>query len=141
MDFQIYVFSNNFKIWKPKPVNLVKWLYQSVSKNENLIQMYVFIDMVITRAKNWSPDMILTAFDGKFHEQKDEIPPRACRPSKTLNKNNVQGLDLQQVEKQKMSKKWTPNKLKKNNVEKVGLYILIYLHIPSYTSKYLQIAL
>ena len=36
--------------------------------------------MVITHAKNGSPDMILTAFDRKFHEKKNEIPPRACRP-------------------------------------------------------------
>ena len=41
----------------------------------------VFISMVITRAQNGSPDMILTAFDRKFHEKKDEIPPRACNPS------------------------------------------------------------
>ena len=27
-----------------------------------------------------SPDMILMAFDVKFDEKKDEIPPRACRP-------------------------------------------------------------
>ena len=42
--------------------------------------------MVITRVKNRSPDMILTAFDGKFHEKKDEIPPRACRPPKKFPK-------------------------------------------------------
>ena len=50
--------------------------------------------------------MILTAFDGKFHEEKDEIPPKACRPPKTLQKT--------------MLKKWTPNKLKKNNADKEG---------------------
>ena len=61
--------------------------------------------MVIIRIKNRSPDMILTAFDGKFHETKDEIPPGACRPLKNICL--------------KMSKKWTPKKLKKNNVEKV----------------------
>ena len=33
-----------------------------------------------------SPDMILTAFDVKFHAQKDEIPPRACRPPKKFQK-------------------------------------------------------
>ena len=73
-------------------------------------------------------------FDVKVHEKKDEIPPRACRPSKKL--------------KTKKSTKWItkklktnnveqvgPKKLKKNNVEKVGLYMLIYLHIPPYTSK------
>ena len=36
--------------------------------------------MVITEVKNGSPDMILTAFDGKFGEKKDEIPPGICRP-------------------------------------------------------------
>ena len=33
-----------------------------------------------------SPDMILTAFDVKFDEKKDEIPPRSCRPLKKLKK-------------------------------------------------------
>ena len=33
----------------------------------------------------------------------------------------------------------TLKKLKKNNVEKVSLYMLIYLHIPPYTSIYLYI--
>ena len=40
--------------------------------------------MVIIRRKNGSPDMILTAFDMKFHAKTDEIPPRACRPSKKM---------------------------------------------------------
>ena len=40
--------------------------------------------MVITRLKNGSPDMILTAFDGKFDETKDELPPEAHRPLKRL---------------------------------------------------------
>ena len=30
--------------------------------------------------KNGSPDMILTPFEGKFDEKKDEIPPGICRP-------------------------------------------------------------
>ena len=41
-----------------------------------------------------------------------------------------------------MSKKWTPKRSKKNNVEKVGsytLYTFIYLHVPSYTPEYLYI--
>ena len=29
---------------------------------------------------NGSPDMILVAFDGKFDEKKNEIPPGICRP-------------------------------------------------------------
>ena len=36
--------------------------------------------MVITRVKNGSPDMILVAFERKFDEKKDEIPPGICRP-------------------------------------------------------------
>ena len=67
----------------PQQVNLIEWSYlgpQSVSKSENLTQMNVFINMVITRAKNRSPDMILKPFDGKLNEKKNEIPPRACRP-------------------------------------------------------------
>ena len=65
-----------------------------------------FTKFVITRLQNWSPDMILTAFDRKFLEKKDEIPPGACRPLKKM--------------KQKMCSKWTTNKLRnKNNVEKV----------------------
>ena len=31
-----------------------------------------------------SPDMILTAFDVKFHDTKNEIPARACYPSYTI---------------------------------------------------------
>ena len=41
-----------------------------------LTKIHVFINMVITQVKNGSPDMILTAVDGKFHEKKDEIPPQ-----------------------------------------------------------------
>ena len=57
--------------------------------------------------------MILTAFDVKFHEKKDEIPPGACRPSKNLKKNNVEQVDHQKVEQKTMSEKWTSKKLKK----------------------------
>ena len=39
--------------------------------------------------------MMLTAFDGKFHETKDEIPPGACRPLKKVTKNNVEKVDPQ----------------------------------------------
>ena len=41
--------------------------------------MFIFINMVISRVKNGSPDMILTAFEGKFDENKNEIPPGICR--------------------------------------------------------------
>ena len=53
-----------------------------------------------------SPDMILNAFYVKFHEKQDEIPPRACRPSKSKEKRQFAGYGL--------------NKLKKNNVDQVG---------------------
>ena len=92
----------------------------------------------MTRVKNGSPDMILMAFDGKFNENKDEIPPRACRHPNELNKNNVEQVDPQKVENNNVDKVG-PQKLKKNNVEQVGSYMLIYLHIPSYTFLYLHV--
>ena len=42
--------------------------------------MVTFMKIVITRLENWSPDMIPVAFEGKFHEKKDEIPPGIYRP-------------------------------------------------------------
>ena len=54
-------------------------------------EMCVFINMVITRVKNGSPDMILTPFDRKFHEKKDEIPPKAHRPPYT-SKYSILGI-------------------------------------------------
>ena len=45
----------------------------------NLYKMYAFINMVITRVKNGSPDMIPVAFEGKFDEKFDEIPPGIYR--------------------------------------------------------------
>ena len=45
-----------------------------------LSKMVTFINMVRTGVENWFPDMILVAFDGKFDEKKDEIPPGICRP-------------------------------------------------------------
>ena len=59
--------------------------------------------MVITRVKNASPSMILTAFDVKFHAKQNEIPPEVCRPFKKPEKNQCR-------------KRWTPTKFKKNNV-------------------------
>ena len=38
--------------------------------------------------------MILTAFDVKFHEKKDEIPPRACRPPKIFQKFKKMDLEM-----------------------------------------------
>ena len=54
----------------------------------NLYKMYAFINMVITRVENGSPDMIPVAFERKFDELKDELPPEAHRPLKTLKQNN-----------------------------------------------------
>ena len=48
--------------------------------------------------------MILKAFDVKFPTKKDEIPPKACRPSKKLKKNNVEKVDTQKVEKNNADK-------------------------------------
>ena len=58
------------------------------SERAIISKMYTFINMVITGVKNGSPDMIPVAFDRKFHEKKDELPPRAHRPLKKLKKNN-----------------------------------------------------
>ena len=72
--------------------------------------------MVITGVENRSPDMILTTFDGKFDEKKDEIPPRACRPSQKQKQNNVEKVDPQKVEKKQCRQSG-----------------FIYAYIPSYT--------
>ena len=89
--------------------------------------------------------MILTAFDVKFSEKKDELPPGACRPSKKLETNNVHEVDHQQVKNKKtMSKQWTPKQPKKTMSNKwvhILLYTFIYLHIPPNSFIYLQIAL
>ena len=45
--------------------------------------MVIFMNMVITQDKNESPDMILTAFDAKCPEKKDELPPGTHRPPYT----------------------------------------------------------
>ena len=49
-------------------------------KVSDLSKMVTFINMVITRVENWSPNMIPVAFDRKFDEKQDEIPPGICRP-------------------------------------------------------------
>ena len=65
----------------------------------------------------------------KFQEKKDEIPPGACRPPNKLKKNNVDKVDHQKVEKNNVVKVG-PKKLEKNkNVDKVGSYMRIYLHM------------
>ena len=45
----------------------------------NLYKMYAFINMVITPVENGSPDMIPVAFDRKFDENLNEIPPSIHR--------------------------------------------------------------
>ena len=42
--------------------------------------MVTFMNMVMTRVENGFPDMIRVAFEGKFDEKKDEIPPGIYRP-------------------------------------------------------------
>ena len=88
--------------------------------------------MVITRDKNRSPDMIMTAFDVKVHEEKNEIPPEAHRALKTLKKNNVEQVDPQKVEK---------NKCRKSGFiyPYILSYTFIYLHIPPNSFIYLHI--
>ena len=43
-------------------------------------RIVTFINMVINEVENGSRDMILVAFEGKFDEREDEIPPGICRP-------------------------------------------------------------
>ena len=38
-----------------------------------------FINMVMTRVENGSPDMIPVAFERKFDELKDELPPLSAK--------------------------------------------------------------
>ena len=42
--------------------------------------MVTFMKMVITRVENGSPDMIPVAFERKFDENLNEIPPGIYRP-------------------------------------------------------------
>ena len=42
--------------------------------------MFTFMKMVITGVENWSPDMIPVAFERKFDELLNEIPPGIYRP-------------------------------------------------------------
>ena len=46
----------------------------------DLSKIVTFINMVITGAENGSPDMIPVAFERKFDEKFDEIPPGIYRP-------------------------------------------------------------
>ena len=41
----------------------------------DLSEMVTFMKMVITGVENWSPDMMPVAFERKFDENLNEIPP------------------------------------------------------------------
>ena len=63
------------------------WVCVCVGMGEResyLSRMVTFMNMVISQVKIGSPDMILTTFNGKCHEKKDEIPPAAHRPPYTF---------------------------------------------------------
>ena len=45
----------------------------------DLSKMLTFIKIVITGVENWSPDMIPVAFERKFDENLNEIPPGIYR--------------------------------------------------------------
>ena len=45
----------------------------------DLSKMFTIMKMVITMVENWSPDMIPVAFDRKFDELLNEIPPGIYR--------------------------------------------------------------
>ena len=57
-----------------------------------------------------APDMSLSAFDVKFHDKNEGMPPGACRPPKSeKHKNNVQNMGLKQWTKnKKYNPKWAP---------------------------------
>ena len=83
--------------------------------------------------------MILTAFDVKFHEKKDEIPPEACRPLKKLKKTQCR-TSAPKTRETKQCRKSGSNKVEKKQCRKSGFidsyipsYTFIYLQIPSYT--------
>ena len=46
----------------------------------DLSKMFTFMKIVITGVENWFPDTISVAFERKFDEEKDEIPPGIYRP-------------------------------------------------------------
>ena len=65
--------------------------------------------MLITRAPGGgSPDMILTAFDVKFNEKKDVIPPGACRPSKSEETKQCAGYGPNKVKKKQCGQSGFP---------------------------------
>ena len=75
--------------------------------------------MVINGIENGSPDMIPVAFEGKFNEKKDEIPPGICRPH-MLQIFNI-GNGRTDIEP-KNCRKWSP----------MGSPMAIFWHAPYY---------
>ena len=62
-------------------------LYFTMCLTQNVLSKHVcFYKYAHNSVPRGSADLILIAFDGKFHGKKDEIPPRACRPSKKFQK-------------------------------------------------------
>ena len=52
-------------------------------------QKYIFLQICsYLRPQGGGPDMILTAFDVKFHEKQDELPPGACNPQTKIKKTH-----------------------------------------------------
>ena len=49
-------------------------------RESDLSKMVTIMKMVVIGVENWSPDMIPVAFERKFDEKKDEIPPDIYRP-------------------------------------------------------------
>ena len=101
-----------------------------------LHKMYVFINMVITRFTNASPDMILTAFDVTFHEKNDWMPPEACRPLKKLKQKQCRKSGPSKKRTHKNFEQVGPTKLKQKQCRTRGF---IYDHIPSYSHTYIKI--
>ena len=55
--------------------------FLDLSDLSDLCEKHMFYKFAHNSSQNGFPDIILTAFDGKFDEKKDEIPPGICRPS------------------------------------------------------------
>ena len=53
----------------------------------NLSENICFYKYAHNSGPKGSPDMVLNAFDMKFNDKNEGMPPRACRPSKKSNKN------------------------------------------------------
>ena len=65
--------------------------------------------------------MNCNAFDVKFDEKKDEIPPKACRPSKKLNKKQCarSGPQTNETTKNQCAKSGPQTSEKTNNVQQL----------------------